>query len=982
MGFFLVFFFWVAATILGELLRPKPKFGSPQPSSLGDFSLPTAQEGRAIPVLWGTCKVKGPNVVWYGDLLAVPVTKKVKTGLFSSKRITTGYRYHLGLQAAICHGVIDEFLDLRFDDRSVAPRVERVSRPSSVTNEFTTPWRGQDGGGPSGLEDYVNEPNPLFSTYITQGSVARGGAVSLGMTSVTPAPGATVKIRLYVRRTQGVGGSMYFVFALTGGMGSTAIIERHDLSTIFWTLVEYTLTPSEVASLNFSALVLYLSSAGGTAPLQDYFSVAFAEVECSSALADAPAAFNAAGLMQLDVDSPALFGGPDAEGGVVGQFDLYAGTTSQLANDYLEGAIGADLPGYRGLCYLVSRRAYLGTTPYLKPMSVIVRRCPNQLGLDDDHENIAGDANPACVLYEILTDLRWGLMMPSSKIDAASFVAAGDTLFDEGLGISMVVDSQTTGFDLVGEILRHVDGVIYPDPQTGKLTLILAREDYSAGSLPILDDSSIETCKISRPSWAETRNSVKVRYVDRSANFTERIAAAQDLANVQARGGEVAEEQFDFLGLSNATQAQKAVARVLKTASYPLAGVELVVNRIAYAYRPGTVFKLTWPAQGIVGMICRVTRVSTGDLLDGRVRIDAVEDIFAVAWTAYTPPVPSSGWVDPVGPPAQLLAGRLVELPYALVIGEDRLVMTLGSRDPAVVTLGYEVRSDTAGGIDYLLTEDVKAVTPSGLLVDELDYNVTFLTIANGPDVATLRSAESPAEYAAGVNVLLVDDEFMTWASISDNGDGTFLIDGLVRGALDTTPKPHAADARVWFTSAGAGLAATDPYPADLTLTAILLAYNPNGIVDAADATALTVTTDSRAQRPYVPRDVRLNDELYPLDIDGELTISWTHRDRLGDWDYDDGGATAALEAGSTYTLKLYDETGTLQRTETGLTGTSYTWSDEIADCGLGRLNDVLRVVLSTVGDDALESFQVYDYTVSRGGYGLGGFGFGFGEGI
>lgn len=41
--------------------------------SLSDVNAPTAEEGRAIPVVFGTCLLKSSNIVWYGDLRTVPV---------------------------------------------------------------------------------------------------------------------------------------------------------------------------------------------------------------------------------------------------------------------------------------------------------------------------------------------------------------------------------------------------------------------------------------------------------------------------------------------------------------------------------------------------------------------------------------------------------------------------------------------------------------------------------------------------------------------------------------------------------------------------------------------------------------------------------------------------------------------------------------------------------------------------------------------
>jgi hypothetical protein len=38
--------------------------------------VPVAEEGRPIPVVFGTVTVTGANVLWYGDLRSTPIQKK------------------------------------------------------------------------------------------------------------------------------------------------------------------------------------------------------------------------------------------------------------------------------------------------------------------------------------------------------------------------------------------------------------------------------------------------------------------------------------------------------------------------------------------------------------------------------------------------------------------------------------------------------------------------------------------------------------------------------------------------------------------------------------------------------------------------------------------------------------------------------------------------------------------------------------------
>jgi hypothetical protein len=1228
MPFWLALLLYVGFTVISELLRPKPKFGAPAPSSLGDFNLPTAQEGRAIPAVFGTCKIGGPNVVWYGDLVAKAATKNVKTGMFSSDNIVIAYLYHLGAMLVLCHGEVDDVLEVRFDDRPVpgggfdvnagnkgiafgqipdeTVRLAAMTEGNYKTGAllaaeaedkmaatFGSNWRcvygfhvaaGRSdtfvyavrrssdnlfdadttatlaagaydtagyaaalvaaivsaeagiGGGPRVVPS-VSYAQGLFGLSAGKsvmritlsparagynGWKLRGAAIAYTQ-STLPLVGA----RLGFDKTIGTMPGVYeapnpvgverFMFAKeteigklltahagftsadllgldrTGAAGATKYRPNHtwsqgwgvvgyggpnamsaaladdsdgtygragggegfgDLCGVYgagvqlapvldpgdtgavtlrfraqrfgsesagvvtincqlyggqlpieeggagtagtvvkslsgspgfgagWADFEVTLSGAEVASFRSTggfttgARISMLASSSGLGNCNNK-GVGCSRVEVEVTMPNYKIIRHHRGYREvattgllftdlgngrtaIDINQPTLFGGTEREGGVKGRIDFYRGTLTQVANDYLEAKIGASMPAFRGICYAVLRGLYVGTSPYLKAISFVVRRTPNQLGLPAGRHNIGGDANPACILYEILTNDRWGLGIPAAQVSVASFLAVGDALYAEGSGLSMVFDGAAAGRDLIGEVLRHVDGVLYTDPQTGLLSLSLARDNYGPGDPLLLDESNVDEVKIGRPAWDETRNVVKLNYIDRANNFTPRVAQEQDLANVQARGGEISEETYDFRGISNAAQAQRWAARVLKTVSHPLAPVELKASRVAWQLRPGSVARLRWSPLGIVDMVIRVTRLGGGTLKRGQIKIDAVEDVFAVSGTGYLPPAPS-GWIDPIAAPAGLADARLVECPYALVVGPDRLVLALGAQ-AAAAQLGFQVWADAAGGSKYALSNEVRELTPTGTLTQGLGYAGGALTMA-ASGLALLQSA-SDADFAAGRNIALLGEEFIAWQFISDNGDGTFTLNAVVRGVADTVPALHLAGARVWFVTDGAGLTSRTPYGSDLTLGAKLLAFTGLGVQVLDEVSALAVTTNARAQRPYVPRDVTVDATAYPVLISAsDITVNWRHRSRLAEWSWADGGITAGPEPGQTYTLRFYGEDGLLKRTYSGLAGVSQTWDTEVANAGSRQ--QAVRITLEGVVG-SLVSFQMFDLTVYR----------------
>jgi hypothetical protein len=361
----------------------------------------------------------------------------------------------------------------------------------------------------------------------------------------------------------------------------------------------------------------------------------------------------------LWIDSDSLFGGNDQEGGVSGYYDLWWGTVDQLDDEFLRVKIGVpagEMPAYRGLCYSVAlgsrdpqeRGFYQGMSAYLKNHAIVARRCPNQLGLTGGAHDIGGDANAACMIYELLTDTRWGMHIPPALIDAASFRGAGEALAADGFGLSMQQNDQTDPEKIISEILRHIDGVIYADPSTGLVTLSLIRDDYDIDELIEIDDDAIIALEeFARASADGFANKIMLHYTDRDQQYQDKVALAVDLAGVQTLGG-VVPQDMSFLGISNAALAQRVAARELKGVAYPFASIRLKVNRKAWSLRPGSPFKFSYAPLGIEGMVCRVVRMSLGPITDGVIRIEAVEDAFGVDWTAYSPPAPSQ-WVYPMG---------------------------------------------------------------------------------------------------------------------------------------------------------------------------------------------------------------------------------------------------------------------------------------------------------------------------------------------
>ncbi|MCO1337113.1 hypothetical protein MO867_22575, partial [Microbulbifer sp. OS29] len=106
-------------------------------------------------------------------------------------------------------------------------------------------------------------------------------------------------------------------------------------------------------------------------------------------------------------------------------------------------------------------------------------------------------------------------------------------------------------------------------------------------------------------------------------------------------------------------------------------------------------------------------------------------------------------------------------------------------------------------------------------------------------------------------------------------------------------------------------------------------------------ATANIVTIDQRQARPYPPANVKINGKDWPETAISPLTITWSHRDRslqqdvLVPWTDGDIGP----EAGTTYNLRIYDESNNEIQNDEDLTETTAVGSGGSGNAALLHFN-------------------------------------------
>ena len=646
----------------------------------------------------------------------------------------------------------------------------------------------------------------------------------------------------------------------------------------------------------------------------------------------------------VSVNAPQLFGGDEREGGVSGTIDIEMGTTTQGRNAYLQSQLGSSIPAFRRVLGLVFRQCYLGNNPYLKRWAIRATRIlVRQDGIAQWYSakaDVGGDMNPAHIIREVLTDPDWGMGYPEADVDNASFTAAADTLYSEGMGMSILWDKQQQLSDFLAIVLRHVDGSLYTDRATGKFVLKLARGGYDIPSLLLLDESVVErVTDFKRSTVAELTNQVSVVYWDKSTGKNNSVTV-QDIALAASQGATVGTTS-QYPGFTNGTIATKAAARDLKALSTPLASATLYVTRKAASLNIGDVFRFSWAEYGISQVVFRVTNIELGELTSNLIKLSVVEDVFALSSAIYSPPPPSE-WANPIGAPVPVPFRLLTEVPYYMIartlgdsaaqaLPQTSSYMMVGGTNPGGSAYSAQVYVDEGAGYQR---QAVANFCPTAVISAAYGQADTALAITGGLDLDLVQVGDVAA---VGVGAISTR-EMVQVVSITD----TMLT--VKRGMLDTVPVPIASNTRVIFLGSGDNPSVVElpnEYALGESVSVRMLTTTGQGTLalgsGATDTLAVNATA-SRQWRPYPPGRLRLNTAAYPSTISGQLALTWAHRDRLQQTAQtlvDQDATNVGPEAGVTYTLRLYDQGGVLRHTQAGLTDTAYTWTSEAFDSNL-----------------------------------------------
>jgi hypothetical protein len=418
--------------------------------------------------------------------------------------------------------------------------------------------------------------------------------------------------------------------------------------------------------------------------------------------------------------------------------------------------------------------------------------------------------------------------------------------------------------------------------------------------------------------------------------------------------GQVLSETKSYVGLPTAELAGRVAVRELRAASSGLKRFKVRLDRRGYRIEPGQAFRIRSLKRGIETVVVRAGRIEDGKLDDGAITITAIQDVFGLPASSMTSVQPSE-WVPPNTSPQAATVRKLIERTWRDIaqttdpanlglIGSTECYLQALAVKPTSLSMGYALET-RVGTAEWVEAADDGEFAASGLLVSALGPTDTAFTLTSGSDL----------DFVTPGGAALIGDEIVRIASF----DYATLSGTLGRGCVDTVPASHAAGARLWFFEESGAL---DPaaYGPGTTVQARLLTQTSEGQLDPALAPVDSLTMAQRQGRPYPPGLFRVNGSAYPASVEGDVVLSWAHRDRLlqADQLIDTAQGSIGPEPGTTYSARLLRaDTQAVLVSQTGITGTTATLATTYA-------GDVIAELWSV--RDGLDSTQRWRHTFAH----------------
>lgn len=706
------------------------------------------------------------------------------------------------------------------------------------------------------------------------------------------------------------------------------------------------------------------------------------------------------------INRPSLFGGEEKEGGIQGIFRSLMGDREQIIPGAVTRNIGNSGPNKSGTLPFLRESLSPGDpddvsefrgrhvfwydglvssmNPYIKEWKF--RRYRTTAGwhnnqpwypakatifLTGEYGRTIYAMNPAHMIYQAATDPTLGRGQDPDELDEDSFVLAANTLCAENFGLCFQWMREDEIGNFIQSVCDHAGMVVYTDRETGLMNLKLIRNDYDPNNIPHFTPQSGLLSISEDDSGSSDEIADEIIINGKSPVTDQQIQGrAHNLAVRLFRGGATTQTK-EYGALPTVELCNRVAERDRNMGAAGLRKFSVKLDRNGFRIHPGAVFKVSYPPRGLAGLVLRAGEVDDGNMLNGEITVSCVQDVFSLPLTSFVTPVENT-WLPPSQNPVPAIA-EMIEASYRDLyrrldtadlenIDETTAQFATLAEAPGVTSLGYDLIDRPVGG-SFPLIGASQFFTASCMLngaVTALGTTFVVDDISDFPD-----TAELPGQ------ALYLDGEYVKVVSF-DATTNTFTV---ARGAVDTWPRAHSDNTRVWLVDDDIGYIEDHVYLAGETVESKVLTKTGTDQLDVAAAPLMSRTLIGRAFKPYPPADVKVNGtSIYtaPTPDTGAAVLTWVPRNRLTQADvlvaFTEAGVTA--EAGTTYRLKIYNQANELKGTHDGITSPfNYTSALQLADDVSGQ-TAYARLYSVRDGVESLEQ-PMFTMMISTKGYGL-----------
>lgn len=565
----------------------------------------------------------------------------------------------------------------------------------------------------------------------------------------------------------------------------------------------------------------------------------------------------------------------------------------------------ADYPGYVGIATVLLKNVRADLP--MGNLSFEVLRIPNPLGLSGANNRSGDDLNVMSAAAEVMTN-EWGYGgLDIANLDVASMSAQAIILKNESNFCSVKIGSETSVAAVLKALQDQADMIIFQSPVDGLITTSLIRNgkiDYITN--PRFNPSNVEAVQsYSKGGWPDTIDQARGLYTERDADYNEVPVFMQNVANVSRSGRGKRTATITYPYVPNKTLTRVLLARDIAMLSAPNYGYNLLTNRDGAYVLPGDVIIVTWPKLDLLNVPMLVLKIRKQELNNNKVVIQCrqmvfpdTNALFGEAVDGYDPGFDlgpktptavhfetapyymararagiSSAQTNPVVYPVVLPApANNLQFSFSAII--ENIPNTPGDTQ-IIGSGGYPTFGNLASTIG--IYDDTDDGIIAGINLSDVLNPINLINIGNGG-------------VRGGQLFMFVGNEIMSFESVTDNGGGSWTLNNVHRGLLDTVAEAHSIGDDCYIINSnfncipGSGFAYPLGYTPDWVIISNVL--NENGVkADGLSSSGWSPSFD-RTLLPLRPHNTKINSHLRStipnISAGDSITVTWFTRSRAG----------------------------------------------------------------------------------------------------